>query len=88
MDFVAACKIAKEFYSDNLKIDGIAKALENSEKWFFSSGVPMQMRVGNTVISVDKRDGKIEVVKLPSKENLAILRSATPVDLPEEITGR
>ena len=84
IDFKSACTIAKAYYEEKLNITGLAKALDGEEKWYFSGGTPDEVRIGNVVVAVDKNDGSIDIVTLPSKENFALLKKAKPVDLPEE----
>ena len=79
--FEKACVIALEYYKQNRGIDSLAKALDGDDFWYFIGGKPGAMRVGGTVISVRKSDGSVGVVDLPSKENFALLRKATPIEL-------
>ena len=79
-DFKKAKESATEFYK-TLNINGLAKALEDDEYWYFSGGTPNVETVGNLIISVKKNDGKIEIVKMPSHDNIVRLRSAKPIDL-------
>lgn len=83
ISFEQACDIAKEYYKQKLNINGLAKALKGDDRWFFSGGTPGELRVGNTIISVNETNGEVCIVDLPSKENFALLRKAVPVELPK-----
>lgn len=78
-----ACAIAKEYYKQNLNINDLSKALKGDNCWFFSGGIPGEVRIGSTIISVSESDGTVNIVELPSKTNLALLRKAVPVELPK-----
>lgn len=82
ISFERACKIAEDYYKQNYSNIQLLKALDGDDCWYFCGGKPGVVRVGNTVISVEKSNGEIGVVNYPSKESFAKLRKATPVDLP------
>lgn len=77
-----AYKNAKAYFATNLGKDNIAKATMNESAWFFISGEPNKELVGNVVISIDKRNGKIAVIDILSDEGFELIKATTPFGLP------
>lgn len=84
IDYIKACDLAKEYLKNNLKQDGISKALEADECWIFYGGSSEVVQLGGVGISVSKKDGGIRKFILPSKENFVILKSSKQIEVPEE----
>ncbi len=88
IDYLQACQLACAYYKEKYDICSLASAQENSQSWFFCGGLPGQIQIGGKIIAVKKEDGEITPIMLPSKENVAMLREAGDIDLPEAFLGK
>lgn len=77
-----AFRLAKDYFDKNLGKDCISKATMNEKAWFFISGEPNRDAIGNTVIAIDKQEGKISLIDLLSDEGFELIKATTPIDLP------
>lgn len=80
--FDNACLIASDYYKNNLNVLGLAEAREAKNCYIFGSGKSGSINIGGAIICVQKTDGKVSVLKFPSKENTALYNSASKIEIP------
>ena len=86
MTFEQACKIANNYFEEQVGLYGLAAASEDEEYWYFSGGKGRQNAIGNIFISVNKNDGKINKVNMLSKEGYKQIASSEKKELPPQFT--
>lgn len=74
-----ACSLAQEYYKKTSGTGYSERILENEKYWYFCSGEANALRVGNIIISINKANGEIIEMPMPSHETIKILKSATLV---------
>ena len=84
IDMDKACRLAREYFHQMLGLEYTDRILENEEFWFFCSGNGTAVRVGNVIISVNKKNGEITEMPMPSHETVEILRSARRANTTEK----
>ena len=84
LKFAQACFLAHDFINANMNVQKLLTATEDDNYWYFSGGDPEKTIIGNTIISVDKATGIIDIVDYLSDEGYEAIRKSTPIELPEE----
>lgn len=82
MSYIEACRAALEYFGEHLGLTGLTTATEDDQKWFFSAGKDPSNMIGNTIISVSKETGEIEIVDLLSDEGFEMIKNSTTIDIP------
>lgn len=75
-----AIEIAKEYYINRGSPD-ITYVAEAEGVWIVNGGIKGVRRVGSFGITINKDNGEIRNLILPSKEGFALLDSAKKIDL-------
>ncbi len=78
--YVEAKNSAEKYFETNLNIYGIANAKEDDDFWYFWGGKQGEEIVGGLVLSVEKANGNLEIVEMPSHESIVRLRKAQVVN--------
>lgn len=84
MTFEQACKIAYKYFKDEAEKFTLTSAEDIGDKWLFEGGEPGIVLYGMLPITVDKKNGKIELFILPDKDNFKILEKAKQIEIPKE----
>ena len=82
MSYIEACRTALEYFRENLGATGLTTATEDDRKWFFSAGKDQSNMIGNTIISVSKESGKIEMVDFLSDDGFEMIKNSTEIEIP------
>ena len=80
MTFEQAKQAAVKYF-ESLGVSGLASAKETEDCFIFFGGKKGEKVYGSTGLKIDKATGKQEDFFLPSRENLAILRSAKDLEV-------
>lgn len=81
MDFSKACETAFNYFKKELGIEGLSAITEDDTSWSFSCE---HDRIGSTIISISKAEGKMDYVDILSDEGYEILRKSKKVEVPEK----
>lgn len=84
LDMDKACRLAEVYFQQILGLGYTDRILENEEFWFFCSGNGTAVRVGNVIISVNKKNGEITEMPMPSHETVEILKNARIANITEK----
>lgn len=79
MEFLKACETAFNYFKKELGIEGLSAITENDADWFFSCE---HDRIGSTIISISKSDGKMGFVDILSDEGYEILKNSVKIETP------
>ena len=85
MNFSKACETAFNYFKKELGIEGLSAITEDDTNWFFSCE---HDRIGSTIISVSKAEGKMDFVDILSDEGYEILRKSKKVEVPEKFAKK
>lgn len=84
MSYKEACRAALEYFHEYLGLTGLTTATEDNRKWFFSAGKDQSNMIGNTIISVSKETGEIEMVDLLSADGFEMIKNSTEIEIPRD----
>lgn len=84
MNYKEACKKAYHYFKDQLNITGLSTATEDDERWFFSAGKNSAELIGNTIISISKSTGTLDLVDILSDDGFEMLKVSKNIDIPKE----
>lgn len=81
-----ACKKAYEYFNQIMDIKGIHEAFDMEEQWlFFGRNLPPDVvEYGSTSIVIDKQTGEGSFFVLSDPDNMALLKKAKKIEVPEE----
>lgn len=82
VEFKDALQIAKDYYFAKGQQE-ITKMYEADKMWIVYGGKKGHAKIGGAAITIDKGNGQIGSFLLPSKENFAILKTATLIEIEE-----
>lgn len=88
MSYKEACRVALEYFREYLGAPGLTTATEDERKWFFSAGKDQSNMIGNTIISISKKTGEIEMVDLLSDDGFEMLKNSTEIEIPSDYTDK
>lgn len=88
MSYLEACRIALEYFREYFGVTGLTTATEDDRKWFFSAGKDPSNMIGNTIISVSKESGKIEMVDFLSDDGFEMIKNSTQIKIPSEYISK
>ncbi len=86
MSYIEACRVALAYFREHLGATGLTTATEDEQKWFFSAGKDQFNMIGNTIISVSKKTGEIEMVDLLSDDGFEMIKNSTEIKIPSDYT--
>ena len=84
----SACSIAYDFFRNNLNGTGLAEARETEDCFIFGAGKSNSVNIGGAVICVRKTDGKVSILKFPSKESSKLYNSSQSITVPEKFSAK
>ncbi len=87
MTLQEGCKLAEEYFIQ-MGEQGIRQILDAREVWIMLPGVYGQEQCGSFPITVNKENGQICHLQIPSREGFALLKTAREISVPEEYIYR
>lgn len=79
IDIKRALELAKEYYARNNEV--VLQGFEADDCFIFNGGKIGKVKYGNGTIQINKENGEITLLQLPSTEGFNKIESAKPIDL-------
>ena len=84
VSYIAGCAAAFEYFETEVKITGIAAAMDTTDKWYFRAGKPDEIVYGAAYVSLNKNTGEVRPETPVDPETRKIIRQATFLEVPKE----